>query len=76
MALLPIIPAPKCLEQHHKMMNTLSEFYEQKILTDVTIVVADHRYSCHRNVLAAGSSYFRLDNQGYPAYPSYMTKYL
>ncbi|KAM9553340.1 kelch repeat and BTB domain-containing protein 2-like [Salvelinus alpinus] len=41
------------------LLEQLKLFYEQKLLTDVVLLVEDHEFPCHKMVLATCSSYFR-----------------
>ena len=40
-------------------MKTMKSMYDDQLLLDVTILVQDERFPCHRLVLAAVSDYFR-----------------
>lgn len=42
------------------LLEQLKFFYEQKLLTDVVLLVEDTEFPCHKMVLATCSSYFRL----------------
>ena len=48
-------------EREHKerLLEGLWELYQDKKLTDVTLVVSGREFQCNRNVLAASSPYFR-----------------
>ncbi|XP_023126810.1 kelch repeat and BTB domain-containing protein 2 [Amphiprion ocellaris] len=41
------------------LLEQLKFFYEQKLLTDVVLLVEDTEFPCHKMVLATCSSYFR-----------------
>uniref|UniRef100_A0A3Q2NVH9 Kelch repeat and BTB (POZ) domain containing 2 n=1 Tax=Fundulus heteroclitus TaxID=8078 RepID=A0A3Q2NVH9_FUNHE len=41
------------------LLEQLKFFYEQKLLTDVVLLVEDAEFPCHKMVLASCSSYFR-----------------
>lgn len=41
------------------LLEQLKFFYEQKLLTDVVLLVEDSEFPCHKMVLATCSSYFR-----------------
>uniref|UniRef100_A0A674ANT9 Kelch repeat and BTB (POZ) domain containing 2 n=1 Tax=Salmo trutta TaxID=8032 RepID=A0A674ANT9_SALTR len=41
------------------LLEQLKLFYEQKLLTDVVLLVEDNEFPCHKMVLATCSSYFR-----------------
>lgn len=41
------------------LLEQLNFFYEQKLLTDVVLLVEDNEFPCHKMVLATCSSYFR-----------------
>ncbi|XP_036374765.1 kelch repeat and BTB domain-containing protein 2-like [Megalops cyprinoides] len=41
------------------LLQQLKVFYEQKLLTDVVLLVEDAEFPCHKMVLASCSSYFR-----------------
>lgn len=41
------------------LLEQLKFFYEQKLLTDVVLLVEDMEFPCHKMVLATCSSYFR-----------------
>ncbi|XP_056289539.1 kelch repeat and BTB domain-containing protein 2 [Pseudoliparis swirei] len=41
------------------LLEQLKFFYEQKLLTDVVLLVEDAEFPCHKMVLATCSSYFR-----------------
>ena len=50
-----------CLEENHSIsiLNVLNDFRENKFLCDLVLVVQQKEMYCHRNILAAGSPYFR-----------------
>ncbi|KAK2866141.1 hypothetical protein Q7C36_002197 [Tachysurus vachellii] len=41
------------------VLDQLKLFYEEKLLTDITLLVEDHEFHCHKIILATCSSYFR-----------------
>lgn len=41
------------------VLDQLKVFYEEKLLTDITLLVEDHEFHCHKIILATCSSYFR-----------------
>uniref|UniRef100_A0A9J7Z5M0 BTB domain-containing protein n=1 Tax=Cyprinus carpio carpio TaxID=630221 RepID=A0A9J7Z5M0_CYPCA len=41
------------------VLEQLKFFYEQKLLTDITLLVEESEFPCHKMVLATCSSYFR-----------------
>uniref|UniRef100_A0AAY3ZYS5 BTB domain-containing protein n=1 Tax=Denticeps clupeoides TaxID=299321 RepID=A0AAY3ZYS5_9TELE len=41
------------------VLEQLKFFYEQKLLTDIVLLVEDNEFPCHKMVLATCSSYFR-----------------
>ncbi|XP_063062606.1 kelch repeat and BTB domain-containing protein 2 [Engraulis encrasicolus] len=41
------------------VLEQLKFFYEHKLLTDITLLVEDNEFPCHKMVLATCSSYFR-----------------
>ncbi|KAK7881290.1 hypothetical protein WMY93_029699 [Mugilogobius chulae] len=41
------------------LLEQLKFFYEQKLLTDVVLLVEESEFPCHKMVLATCSSYFR-----------------
>ena len=49
------------MEENHALsvLNTLNEFRHDRLLCDVVLLVEHAEMYCHRNVLAAGSPYFR-----------------
>lgn len=46
------------------LLEQLKFFYEQKLLTDVVLLVEDTEFPCHKMVLATCSSYFRWVSPG------------
>ncbi|KAM7369640.1 hypothetical protein PAMP_010945 [Pampus punctatissimus] len=46
------------------LLEQLKFFYEQKLLTDIVLLVEDTEFPCHKMVLATCSSYFRRMPQG------------
>ncbi|KAF7704924.1 kelch repeat and BTB domain-containing protein 2 [Silurus meridionalis] len=41
------------------VLDQLKLFYDEKLLTDITLLVEDHEFHCHKIMLATCSSYFR-----------------
>ncbi|KAL5007173.1 hypothetical protein ScPMuIL_015979 [Solemya velum] len=53
------LPNEQINEQQKRLLKGLCDLYADKALTDVTLVTEGVEFPCHRNVLAATSSYFR-----------------
>jgi len=47
------------------VLEQLKYFYEQKLLTDITLLVEENEFPCHKMVLATCSSYFRWVELGF-----------
>lgn len=41
------------------VLDQLKLFYEEKLLTDITLLVEEQEFHCHKIILATCSSYFR-----------------
>ena len=50
-------------DHRQRLLAGLIELYRDQQLTDVTLKSGDASVMCHRNVLAASSSYFRYNLQ-------------
>ncbi|CAH1791047.1 unnamed protein product [Owenia fusiformis] len=49
----------ECPKHQLSLLASLKDMYDTNTLTDVCIAVEQHKFECHRNVLAGSSPYFK-----------------